>query len=165
MRCQRWSSIAAAPFDLIVEPCFGHHPITRDGVGRQAEDFGSLFHAEPSEVTKFDDFAFPGIEAGEHVQRLMESDYFIGLFIRESLCLIELYLLPSGSSFCAVMESRMIYEDSAHHLRCDSEKMRAALPVHFILVDEPEIGFVHQCRRLKCVIYSLAAKIMGCQAP
>jgi hypothetical protein len=58
----------------------------------------------------------------------------------------------------------MIYEYSAHHLSGDPEEMRATLPVHFILIDEPEIGFVDQCCRLKCVICALAAKIMGCQA-
>jgi hypothetical protein len=56
---------------------------------------------------------------------------------------------------------RVIHEDTPHHLRRDPEEMRPVLPRDTLLPDQPEIGLVNECCRLKCVIATLVSQVGG----
>jgi len=51
----------------------------------------------------------------------------------------------------------MIDEYPPHRLRCDREKVRPILPIHFALIDELQIRFVDKSGRLKRVADALAS--------
>jgi hypothetical protein len=55
----------------------------------------------------------------------------------------------------------VIDEDAAHDVRGDAKKVRPILPVNLPLVDEPDEHFVHEGRRLQCVVGPLASKLTG----
>jgi hypothetical protein len=41
------------------------------------------------------------------------------------------------------MAASVVHQDLAHELRCDCEKMRAALPLRQILRNQPKINLIH----------------------
>ncbi len=59
----------------------------------------------------------------------------------------------------------MVDQNPAHHASGDPEKLRAVLPVYGLLVDEPEIRFVHESRGLQCVIGAFSIQILLRKAP
>ena len=60
-------------------------------------------------------------------------------------------------TFPAALAFRVIDEDAAHHLRRDSEKVRAILPDDALLPDEPQICLVDKRGWLKRVVFPFAA--------
>ena len=67
-------------------------------------------------------------------------------------------MLGGAASLLRLPAAGMAYQDSAHHLRGDPEKLRPIAPGHFMLIDEPEINFVHQGGRLQRVVRAFPAK-------
>ena len=55
----------------------------------------------------------------------------------------------------------MIDQDSPHHLRGHAKELRAILPAHAFLIDQFEIGLVHEPRRLQRVTRPLVAEVPG----
>jgi hypothetical protein len=55
----------------------------------------------------------------------------------------------------------VVHENSPHHPRRQREEMRAALLVHFPLVHQSQIRFVHERGRLEGVSPAITAKIPG----
>ncbi len=53
----------------------------------------------------------------------------------------------------------MVHEDAAHEVRCKPEEVRAALPVHRLLIHQPHEGFVHQRRALDRVVRPFAPQV------
>jgi len=43
----------------------------------------------------------------------------------------------------------------------DAEEMCAILPADLILIDQAEVGFVHQCGALERMVATLAAQVAG----
>ena len=56
-------------------------------------------------------------------------------------------------------------EDAAHHLRGHAEEVRAVLPAHLRLVDEPEVRLVDEGRGLEGVADALAPQVAGGEPP
>jgi len=57
----------------------------------------------------------------------------------------------------------MVHENSPHHLRGDAEEMRSALPFN-VLIDQPQVRFMHQGGALQRVPGALAVKISSSEA-
>src|SRR6516162_10933105 len=57
--------------------------------------------------------------------------------------------------------SRVVHEDLPHQPRRDPEEMGAILPLNVSPVDQPQIGLVHECRRLERVIAALTPHVRG----
>jgi hypothetical protein len=53
----------------------------------------------------------------------------------------------------------MVNQDSAHQLRRNSQELFPVFPLHLSLLKQPEIGLMHQRRRLQCVVTVLAAHV------
>ena len=54
----------------------------------------------------------------------------------------------------------MIDKDAPHHPRRHGEEVRTVLPADLLNVDQPQIGLVHQRRRLKAVAGALSGHEM-----
>ena len=67
-------------------------------------------------------------------------------------------MLGGAASFFRLPAASMAHENAPHHLRGDAEELRAILPAHFILIDEPEINLVHQGGGLQSVIRAFPAE-------
>src|SRR4051812_36076746 len=63
-----------------------------------------------------------------------------------------------------VMAPCTVDEDTAYRLRGDGKKMGAVLPPHPFVVDQPQIGFVDQGRRLQAAAGPLAFQVVVRQA-
>src|SRR5215471_4530950 len=57
------------------------------------------------------------------------------------------------------MATRVVDQNSPHHLRCHSEEMRSTLPVDSVLVNYAQVGFIDQRSCLECVALALAPQI------
>jgi hypothetical protein len=55
----------------------------------------------------------------------------------------------------------MIHQYAPHHVRCDTEKLGAIVPVGITLIDKAEVRLVNQRRGLKSMTVSLAAHRMS----
>jgi hypothetical protein len=54
----------------------------------------------------------------------------------------------------------MVDEDASHHLCGYAEELRTVLPVHRLLIDQTQVSFVDERRRLQSVIGPFAAEIV-----
>ena len=59
-----------------------------------------------------------------------------------------------------IVATRVVDEDAAHRLRRHGEEMGAVLPVHALVIDQPQVGFVDQRRRLQAVAGALAPHVV-----
>jgi hypothetical protein len=65
----------------------------------------------------------------------------------------------SGAAFGGLVRARVIHQNAPDHLRGDAEEVRAVLPLDTALVDQAQIGFMHQGGRLQGVVGPLAPQI------
>ena len=59
-----------------------------------------------------------------------------------------------------VVATRVVDEDAAHCLRRCRHEMGAVLPVHALVIDQPQVGFVDQGRGLQAVAGALAPHVV-----
>jgi len=57
------------------------------------------------------------------------------------------------------MPARVIDQDASHHLGCDPEKVCPALPIYRTLLDQLQIGLMHQRGWLQRVVAALAPHV------
>jgi hypothetical protein len=60
------------------------------------------------------------------------------------------------------MLTSVVDEDASHYLCGDAVEVRSILPLH-LLIDEFQVGFIHQSRRLQRVIVAFTAHVSMCQ--
>ena len=74
---------------------------------------------------------------------------------------------PSGSSaaFLPLSLPGMIHKNSPNGLRAHGKEMRPSLPIHSRLIDQPQIRFVNQRRRLKGMVPPLVFQMPRRQRP
>jgi hypothetical protein len=78
---------------------------------------------------------------------------------------VERHLQGDAWSLGGAMPTRVIDEDTTHHLRGQSKELRAILPRQVRLPNEPQVCLVHECGWLQRVVATLAPQIAGCLAP
>ena len=66
------------------------------------------------------------------------------LQIRQLLHVIETHVNRTATTFLALPVAGELHQDPSHHLRCDSEEVRAIPPFDSIDVDQPQVRLVHQ---------------------
>ena len=59
-----------------------------------------------------------------------------------------------------IAPTRVVDEDAAHGLRRNGQEMGAVLPLHALVIDQPQVGFVDQRRRLQAVAGALALHVV-----
>jgi hypothetical protein len=55
--------------------------------------------------------------------------------------------------------SRVINQDAAHQLCRDRKEVGSVMPLHMLLLDEPEVCFIYQSSRLQRVANTLSAHV------
>jgi hypothetical protein len=63
------------------------------------------------------------------------------------------------SPLSGAVAPRVVDQDSAHHLRGDTEEVPTMLPVDVALVEEPQIDLVNECGRRQRVIDALVSQL------
>src|SRR5262249_32740181 len=69
------------------------------------------------------------------------------------------------SSLGGLPAAGVVHEDPPHRLRRDPEEVSPVLPVDAPLIDETEVGLVHEGGRLERVIGSLGPEVGGGEPP
>ena len=148
-----------------MEPGFGHAPLSFDGGGRQADDFGHLFDGEAAEEAEFDNFGLVGIELLEPIEgfiEFVEGDRGTG---GQADGVVEGDFLGVAAALEGVLRAGMVDQDATHELGGDPEEVGAALPGNAGLVDELHVGFVNEGGGLEGMVGAFAAHVVGRDLP
>ncbi len=101
---------------------------------------------------------------GKFGQRLVQEEDIASARVHAGQVSLELH--PQG--FIRPLRRRarpgVVHEDSPHHARRQGEEMGAALPVHRVLADQPDVRLVHEGRRLQRVVAAVSAQMAGSAA-
>ena len=122
-----------------------------------AEDFSRLFDAQAREIPALDHLDPSWLPCFQPLQRIVNLDEPIHRDGNLGVDLRQAYLL--ATAFLRGLGPGMIDQDAAHRLRSGSEEMRSAFPVHFLIPDQLEVGFVDEARRIECFAGALAPQI------
>src|SRR5215207_6612199 len=151
----RGQSSAVTP-DLPRQPCLRRAPVALDRDDRDAQHLGRLGGREPAEVAELDDARLARVELRQPHERLVQRDQLGRTLLADDGHLRERHLHGPAAALGAVTVARVVEQDASHDLRGDGEEVRAVLPVHALLVDEPEVRLVDERRRLERVPRVLA---------
>ena len=143
---------------LSVQPDLCGAPVAPDGDRRNLEHHRRLLDREAAEKAHLDDLDLSGVDAGESVQGIIESDEVDGRVVAHDGGFVQRDMLDAASTF-EVVPSRSLHENATHQLRRDGEEVRSILPPHPLVVDQPDVGLIDQRGRLEAVVGSLAPHV------
>ncbi len=142
--------------ELPEQPGFGKLPVAHDGLGRDLEHVGGFLDAQAAEETQLHHLALALVHLAERLEGLVDGDEVGPGFVGNRKCLGEGDLHGPAATLLIVLGTREVDKDAAHQPGGHRQKVRAVLPVDALHVDETQIGFVHQRRRLQAVTGALA---------
>jgi hypothetical protein len=122
-------------------------------------DAVNLVRRQPAEKFQLDDPAFSRICFTETLERLVQIDdvhHRSADFLPDER---QRHVLGAAATLVRDAIPCVIDEDATHHHGRESHELRAIRPVHFPLIQQPHIGFVHEGRRLQCVTRPLATQV------
>src|SRR5438128_3531374 len=126
---------------------------------RNPHDFGSLFDGQATEEAQLDTAAVVRFQGGEFFKRVIERDQLdFGLAV-EAVGIAQRETTLAAAAFSRLPAARMINQDIANQMGGQSEELRAMLPVDALLLDQSQIDFVDNDRRLQRDIRRLAAQV------
>ena len=125
---------------------------------------GDFLDAEPAEKPHLDDLRLTGIELGEPFQSFVEGQNLLVPLGSQGHRVVQGDASRAAAAFAAFVLAGVIDQYAANDLSADGEEMGSPLPLDAGLVDELEIGFVNESRRLEGVIGALAAEMSRSQA-
>src|SRR2546423_4247304 len=67
----------------------------------------------------------------------------------ERCCLGQGDLQGVATPFEVLPVTSEVNQNAPHQLRCHSKEMRSVLPPHVLPIDQPDIRFIDECRRLQ----------------
>ena len=142
------------------KPGLGRQPIALDSASGDRERFGGLLFGVPRKVAAFNDLQQPGLHGLEAFKHFIEGKDLFQVRVNRDLALVEIEVRPPSPSFQTVACARVIDDHLTHGAGGDAKKMMAIVPAHLRLIDELEIGLVHQAARVEDVaIRSPAAQL------
>lgn len=103
---------------------------------------GDLFAFEATEVAKFDDLGFAGVEAGEFFQGVVEGDDLGGVIGGVDELFFEGDFLEAAAAFGGIAGAGVVDEDVAHGAGGDAEEVGAGVGVEVVGVGEAKVRFV-----------------------
>ena len=125
---------------------------------------GDLLVVETAKVSQLNYLAAPRILFGQALQRFVQTNQFAALFWSDGGNFLERDLLRATASLCVSMSPRVVDQDAPHYLRRDREEVRTIRPVHILLINQTDVGFIDQGSGLKCVVFPLPAHVTARQA-
>ena len=99
------------------------------------------------------------VNASKVVKSLIEQQDVAIVRLRRADPIVQRDLCSPIRTFCRVMAASVIDQDPPHHLRGDTEKLRAVLPGDLVLTDQPDVRLVDQRGRLECVVATLVPQV------
>jgi|SRR6188474_1301347 hypothetical protein len=95
----------------------------------------------------------------EFSQGVVESDEILSGFHWHYQSFVKRHLSDSPPTLVVASRARKFDQNSAHHPRRQGEEVRSILPVDLSHLDQPEIRFVNQRRRLQRVTRMFASHV------
>ena len=120
-------------------------------------DHGSgLLHAETAEETQLNQpLVLPLVEFFQRFERIVEGYQIEARLDRHGQGVGECDFQRVATPFLIVLRARHIHQHATHQPRRHRQKVRAILPFDVLSVDESQVSFVYQRRRLQAVARSL----------
>ena len=141
--------------ELPQKPDFSQPPIAQDCFRRNVEHLGRFLDGQASKETHLYNAAFPGIDAGESAQRVIQGDDVRPPIAKHRYSFIERHLTPFASALVIATGPGAIHQYATHQLSRNGKEMGAILPAHIFQIDKPLIRFVDQGRGLQRVCAAL----------
>jgi len=151
--------------ELCPQPCFRDRPLPLHRSGRDSDDFGGFINRKSTEVAQLDDPFLLWVEGREAPERLIEGRHFDAGGDSGRFVIDQRHTLPAGAPFACSPRSGAIDENPPHDLCGDTVEVRPILPVHAVLIHQPDICLVNQGRGLKRMAGSLRPHVPSSQMP
>src|SRR5580698_7278498 len=127
-------TVSMAAIHFVEQPSFREAPVALYGSGRYAEYGAGFFFAETAEKSELYDSAPTDIQFSQAIERFIECKQLHGSLWREYKSILNADRLPERFAFFRSVRTGVVHQNSAHHGRGCSEKMRPALPVYLLKV-------------------------------
>src|SRR5262249_21395554 len=109
--------------------------------------------------------ALSGIEIFEPIERFVEGEKIVVIARGWEFRIVDRDAAGTPATFGILSRPRGIYENAPHQPGSHGEKMSAILPGNIVVLDQPDVGFVHKSRGLQCVIASFLTHMPLCDPP
>jgi hypothetical protein len=118
---------------ILVEPGLGKAPIAFHRLRGHADKLSNFFNIETPEEAKLDDTGLPRVKTCQAVHGIVNCEEFGRASFRKEKTFVEGNLLPTGAALNTKAGPRVVNQNVAHKISCNSEKMSFALPAHIFL--------------------------------
>ena len=98
---------------------------------------GCFVHGQAAKESQLDNLAHASIERRQAAERIAERNEVVLRQVWQLLHIIEIHVNRTATAFLAPPAACRLHQDPTHHLRRDSEEVRAILPFDSIDVDQP----------------------------
>src|SRR5262249_39002103 len=150
--------------ELAEQPGPGISPTALGRCARDPEHLGGLFQADNREEAELDDLSLLGVQSFQSFQGLIECQEVNRIVLRGLGQVGQVDALQPAAPFLGVVAAGAFYQDTPHRLGRCREEMPSAVP-RLRLVHEPNVGFMHERRRLKGLPRLLLRQLLGRQLP
>lgn len=137
-------------------------PVPVGGGQGNAEGFGGLLHRETREIAELYQICLPRIFLSQFLQSLIQRQQIV----RNSRCFrieeFDVFALAIAAAPQGFLAASVLDENAAHGFCRGSEKVAAA--AEMLITNEPQVRFVHESRRLKCLPRFLVRQVPGGEA-
>jgi hypothetical protein len=141
---------------LTQQPQLRDFPVSLDGVSRDVKCVGGFVEREPAEESHLHDLTLTHINLGERRQRVVKRHEILIRLIGHEQRFVKSDAGCGAATFLVLPRARVIHQNVAHHTRGDRQEMRPVLPLNMLSIDEPQIRFVYEGRRLQTVAHAFA---------
>ena len=141
------------------QPRLGGAPLALRRRGRHLQHVSRFFDGEPAKRAEFHDLRQAAIDGFQALERIIQREhgYLVGNGRLDSL--IDRHALDTIAPLARVVATGVVDEDPPHDLCGDTKEMRSTPPIDLPLIDESQVRFVDERRRLQGVAHPLAAKL------
>jgi len=147
------------------QPGLRNRPLANNCGVRDVEDRGRLLDRQPAEVAELDDACLTGAEGCHSFERLVQcKDVDLpGAVGRDVVGQRDACQL--AATLVGPTCPRQVDEDPSHDAGCCPEEVGSTQPPDLSLIDESDVGFVHEGRWLQRMACRFTAHVRSRQAP
>ena len=124
-------------------------PVALHGAYGDAERLGDFLLRQPPEKAALDHVRQPRLNLGEPVHRFVKLQERLGLIVDGDLLFVQRYAPLHAAPLERHTRLGPIDQDVPHGHRRQCQKVRTVAPRRSRMIDELEIGLVHESRRLQ----------------
>jgi hypothetical protein len=123
------------------------------------KDFRRLLYRKAPEKSKLYDSGFLRIEGLQVFQSLMHGKEFNLWLVADLFVAIKRYSVLLSAALRGLTTTGVIDQDISHQSGGETIKLRAILPLNFLLIHQPQVRLVNQRRWLQRVVRTLPPQI------